>query len=56
MIEFHEAIFDWFLCSFGKPSHTLVAYDLEKGGILLHAVVEASYGSGSKTAWSMVWN
>ena len=32
MVEFHEAIFAWFLCFFGPPSLALVAYHLERGG------------------------
>ena len=39
MIEFHTAIFAWFLCSFGPPSRDLVAYHLESGGMPLHDAV-----------------
>ena len=39
MIEFHMAIFAWFMCSFGLPSRTLLAYHLEKGGMQLHDAI-----------------
>ena len=35
-IEFLSAIFAWRLCSFRLPSHTLVVYHLERGGMPLH--------------------
>ena len=38
-IEFYTVIFAWFLCSFGPPSRSLVAYQLERGGMPLHDVV-----------------
>ena len=36
MIECDATIFAWFLCSFGPPSLSLVAYYLERGGMPLH--------------------
>ena len=39
MIEFHAAIFSWFLCSFGPLSRAPVAHHLETGGMTLHDAV-----------------
>ena len=39
MIEFHAAIFAWFLCPFGPPFRALVAYHRERSEMLLHDAV-----------------
>ena len=39
MIEVHPAIIALFLCFFGPPSRTLVAYHLERGAMPLHDAV-----------------
>ena len=35
-IEFHGAIFAWFLCSFALPSRALVAYHQERNRMPFH--------------------
>ena len=42
-IEFHVAIFAWFMRSFGQPSRVLVVYHLERVGMPLHDAVGVSY-------------
>ena len=39
MTELHSAIFAWFFSNFGPPSRVLVAYQLQRGEILLHNAV-----------------
>ena len=51
MIEFHAAIFAWFLCSFEPPKHALVAYQLERGGMTLLDVVGVNYKKGATTEY-----
>ena len=47
MIDFHSAIFVWFLCSFGPPSRALVIYHLYGGGMLLHDGVGVNCEKGA---------
>ena len=48
-VEFHMTIFAWFLCTFGLPSHTHVAYHLERGGMTLHDSVGVNCEMGTTT-------
>ena len=49
MIEYDSAIFAWWLCSFGLPSCNLVAYQLKRGGNLLHDAVGINCKNGTNT-------
>ena len=49
MIEFDVTIFAWFLCSLGPPSHALVVYHREWGGIPLHDTVGVNCETGATT-------
>ena len=55
----NSVIFAWFLCSFGPPSSTLVAYHLLRGGIPLYDAVGLNCKKGttienhSAGAWYM---
>ena len=49
LIEFHAAIFEWFLCCFGLPSSALVAYHLKRGGMPLHGAVGANCEKGESS-------
>ena len=50
MIDCHAAISAWFLCTFGPPSRTLVAYPLERGGMPFHDEVVVNCKNGAPTA------
>ena len=47
MIEFHVPIFAWFPSAFRPPFHALVAYHLEKSGMILHDAVWVSCKKGA---------
>ena len=49
MIEFHAAIFIWFLCSLEPPSSVLIAYHLERDGMPLYDAVGANGKKGATT-------
>ena len=46
-----EIFFALFLCSLGQPSHALVDYHLERGGILLHDAVEGNAKKDTTTEY-----
>ena len=46
LIEFHAAIFAWFLCSFGTPSRSLVGCR-KMGGMPLHDTVVVYFKNGA---------
>ena len=48
MIECHAAIFIWFLCYFGPPSRSQVAYHVDRDRMPLHAV-GVNYKKGANT-------
>ena len=49
MIEYHSAIFAWFLCSFGPSSHALGLIHLESGGMPLRDGVVINCIQGATT-------
>ena len=46
MIYFPAAIFAWFLCSFGPPFGTLLAYHMERSGMPFHDAVGVNSKNG----------
>ena len=49
------AISAWFLCSFGRPSRSLVAYHLKRGGMPLHYAFGVNFQTGATTDIHGIW-